>query len=114
MASRKARRVPLEMGPSVLITCLVQTLNGSDKTFQKRFLKRLEQAYVALENDPSGSTVRKNLNQARVATLGDPCSILNSNPMRLGRRRSTGNGNYVRNCTKIVPKVWNRLAQLAF
>ena len=56
MASRKARRVPPEMGPSVLITCLVQILNGSDKTFQKRFLKRLEKAYVELENDPVASS----------------------------------------------------------
>ena len=55
MAGRTARRVPLEMGPSILTTCLVQTLNASDKTFQRRFLKRLERAYTELQNDPVAS-----------------------------------------------------------
>ena len=55
MTGRKARRVPLERGPSVLIACLVQTMNGSDKSFQMRFLARLERAHTELQNDPVAS-----------------------------------------------------------
>jgi len=44
------------MGPSVLATCIVQTLNDSDNTFQKRFLKRLDKAYAELQNDPVASS----------------------------------------------------------
>ena len=43
-------------GTAVLATCIVQTLNRSDPTFEERFLKTMTEAYYELrdnsENDP--------------------------------------------------------------
>ena len=47
-------------GVAVLTTCLVQTLNETDPTFQKRFLKRLERACDLLRRDTEGD-VRQEL-----------------------------------------------------
>jgi hypothetical protein len=55
MATQKERRVPLELGPAVLVTCIVQTLAESNSTFQARFLNRLERAYRELREDPKAT-----------------------------------------------------------
>jgi hypothetical protein len=47
-------------GVAVLTTCLVQTLNETDPTFQKRFLKRVERACDLLRRDTEGD-VRQEL-----------------------------------------------------
>lgn len=39
-------------GTAILATCIVQTLNESDPTFQTRFLKRLSDAYQHLKDNP--------------------------------------------------------------
>ncbi len=38
-----------KLGVAVLATCIAQTLNESDPTFQARFLERLERAWYALQ-----------------------------------------------------------------
>ncbi|TKT79992.1 hypothetical protein [Aquamicrobium sp. LC103] len=38
-------------GVAILATCIVQTLQEGDPTFQARFLKRLEDAYSATRED---------------------------------------------------------------
>jgi hypothetical protein len=55
MAGSKERRVPEELWPSILIACVVQTLNESDNTFQRRFLERLDRAYAEVREDESVS-----------------------------------------------------------
>ena len=45
-------------GTAVLAACIVQTLNESDPSFQKRFVDRLERAYSELRDD-SDSDVRE-------------------------------------------------------
>jgi hypothetical protein len=45
---------------AVLTTCLVQTLNETDPTFQKRFLQRVERACDLLRRDTEGD-VRQEL-----------------------------------------------------
>jgi len=45
---------------AAVITCIVQTLNESDPTFRKRFLKRLERACDLLREDMEGD-VRQEL-----------------------------------------------------
>jgi hypothetical protein len=47
-------------GLAALITCVVQTLNESDPTFQKRFLNRLDSAYDVIRHDTEGD-VRQEL-----------------------------------------------------
>ena len=42
-------------GAVILATCIVQTLNESDPSFQERFLERLEQAYYKLRDDEASS-----------------------------------------------------------
>lgn len=39
-------------GVAVLAATIVETLNDSDPTFRDRFLKRLEEAYYNLRDDP--------------------------------------------------------------
>jgi hypothetical protein len=45
---------------ATLAACIIQTLNESDPTFQKRFLKRLERAYDRIRDDMEGD-VRQEL-----------------------------------------------------
>jgi len=52
MADQRKHQTQLELGAAVLVSCIVQTLNESDSTFQPRFLNRLERAYSALRDDP--------------------------------------------------------------
>ena len=47
-------------GMAALTACVVQTLNESDPTFQKRFLKRLARAYDQIRHDTEGD-VRQEL-----------------------------------------------------
>lgn len=47
-------------GMAILVTCVVQTLNESDSTFQTRFLDRLSKAYL-LVRDESDGDVRQEL-----------------------------------------------------
>jgi hypothetical protein len=47
-------------GVAVLAACVIQTLNESDPTFQKRFLKRLERAYDQIRDETEGD-VRQEL-----------------------------------------------------
>ena len=42
----------LEMGPAVLVTCVVQTLADSDPSFRARFIERLEKASTEMVKDP--------------------------------------------------------------
>lgn len=42
-------------GGAILATCIVQTLNESDPTFQTRFLERLSRAYGEIHNTLEGS-----------------------------------------------------------
>ena len=44
----------LKKGAAVLAACVVQTLNESDPSFQKRFLDRLERAYRELKDNTEG------------------------------------------------------------
>lgn len=46
-------------GTAVLAACIVQTLNESDSSFQARFLRRLERAYVELREDPEYETMQE-------------------------------------------------------
>jgi hypothetical protein len=41
-------------GVAVLTACVVQTLNESDPSFQRRFVKRLEQAYHVIRDNETG------------------------------------------------------------
>jgi hypothetical protein len=41
-------------GMAILVTCIVQTLNESDPTFEKRFLARLGAAYYDLRDNTEG------------------------------------------------------------
>jgi hypothetical protein len=50
----------VKRGMAALTACIVQTLNESDPTFQKRFLKRLERAYDLIRDDAEGD-VREEL-----------------------------------------------------
>jgi hypothetical protein len=43
-----------KVGVSILTTCLVQTLNETDPTFQKRFLKKLTDAHYELRDNTDG------------------------------------------------------------
>ena len=56
MTSNNERKTTLELGPSILVTCLVQTLDEADATFKARFLKRLERAYSEVREGPTTST----------------------------------------------------------
>jgi hypothetical protein len=47
-------------GVAVLAASVIQTLNESDPTFQKRFLKRLERAYDQIRDETEGD-VRQEL-----------------------------------------------------
>ena len=47
-------------GVAAVVACLAQTLNESDSTFEKRFLKRLERAYDQIRDDSEGD-VRQEL-----------------------------------------------------
>lgn len=44
-SSQKDDQWQLKSGAAALATCVVQTLNESDPTFEKRFLANLEKAY---------------------------------------------------------------------
>lgn len=46
-------------GVAILATCIVQTLNESDHTFQQRFLERLAQAYRELRDDTDGDVTQE-------------------------------------------------------
>jgi hypothetical protein len=48
-------------GVAVLAACIVQTLNESDPTFQRRFLERLAQAYAEIKDDWPGPDVIQEL-----------------------------------------------------
>ena len=43
-----------KMGVTALTSCLVQTLNESDPTFQKRFVEKLDRSYARLKDSPAG------------------------------------------------------------
>ena len=42
-----------KLAPAILVTCVVQTLNEFDGTFQPRFLDRLAKAYRELRDNPA-------------------------------------------------------------
>jgi hypothetical protein len=46
-------------GTAILATCLVQTLNESDPTFQERFLARLTMAYYELRDNSEGDVIQE-------------------------------------------------------
>ncbi len=46
-------------GVAILATCIVQTLNESDQTFQNRFLERLSRAYRELRDNTDGDVIQE-------------------------------------------------------
>jgi hypothetical protein len=46
-------------GVAILATCIVQTLNESDPTFQQRFLERLSRASRELKDNTDGDVVQE-------------------------------------------------------
>jgi hypothetical protein len=46
-------------GTAILATCIVQTLNESDLTFQRRFLERLANAYIQLKDNTEGDVIQE-------------------------------------------------------
>jgi len=46
-------------GVAILVTCVVQTLNESNPTFQERFLNRLGRAYRELKDNTEGDVVQE-------------------------------------------------------
>jgi hypothetical protein len=46
-------------GVAILATCIVQTLNESDPTFQDRFLERLARAYREVKDNTDGDVVQE-------------------------------------------------------
>lgn len=52
MSDQDKRLSELESGAAILATCIVQTINESDSTFQDRFLERLSVAYRESRDNP--------------------------------------------------------------
>ena len=50
---KRADLTPLKSALAVLVTCIVQTLNESDQSFETRFLERLALAYRERRDDPA-------------------------------------------------------------
>ena len=50
-------------GAAALVTCLVQTLNETDPSFQQRFIVRLERAYLAFRDKSGDFTEGENLRE---------------------------------------------------
>lgn len=48
-----------KVGVSILTTCLVQTINETDPTFQERFLKKLSDAYYELRDNTDGDVIEQ-------------------------------------------------------
>lgn len=48
-----------KMGVAILATCIVQTLNESDPTFQERFLNRLSRAHRELKDNSEGDQIQQ-------------------------------------------------------
>ena len=46
-------------GAAVLAACIVQTIDESDPTFQKRFLDRLSKAYLELRDNSEGDVIQE-------------------------------------------------------
>lgn len=46
-------------GTAILAACIVQTLSESDPSFQKRFLKRLSDAYHELRDNTEGDVIQE-------------------------------------------------------
>jgi hypothetical protein len=46
-------------GVAILATCVVQTLNESDPSFQERFLNRLGRAYRELKDNSEGDVIQE-------------------------------------------------------
>jgi len=46
-------------GVAILATCIVQTLNESDPSFQERFLERLGHAYRELKDNTDGDVIQE-------------------------------------------------------
>lgn len=51
MPAKQADLNHLAKGTAVLAACIVQTLSESDRTFQDRFVKRIEKAYYELRDN---------------------------------------------------------------
>ena len=48
-----------QTGLAALVTCVVQTLNESDPSFQQRFLDRLERAYLRFRDNTKGPVAQE-------------------------------------------------------
>lgn len=46
-------------GVAVLTACVVQTLNESDPSFERRFLERLTKAYYELRDSSEGDVIQE-------------------------------------------------------
>jgi hypothetical protein len=55
-------------GIAALVTCLAQTLNESDPSFQKRFVTRLDKAYRHLRDNPQQFGDRRAANETSAPT----------------------------------------------
>jgi hypothetical protein len=49
----------VQTGLAALVTCVVQTLNESDPSFQQRFLDRLERAYLHFRDNSEGPVTQE-------------------------------------------------------
>ena len=49
----------LKKGTAMLGACLVQTINESDPSFQRRFLERLSEAYYELKDNTEGPVMQE-------------------------------------------------------
>ena len=58
MADQKDDLFHSKRGVAVLVTCVVQTLNESDPSFQTRFLERLGRAYYELRDNSERDEVQ--------------------------------------------------------
>lgn len=50
MAKEKDTLFRAKRGVAAMIVCVVQTMNETDPTFQERFIRRLERAYIELKD----------------------------------------------------------------
>lgn len=46
-------------GVAILVSCIIQTLNESDPSFEDRFLERLARAYRELKDNSEGDVVQE-------------------------------------------------------
>jgi hypothetical protein len=59
MAAKTTDLHRAKRGVATLVACVVQTLNESDPSFEKRYLNRLEAAYRELKDNSEGNVIEE-------------------------------------------------------